>query len=254
MSLAKLSFRLTCILFIFTSYGLAQGSRDEAIKIINRAAAVAGIDVNLPFPSFTASGSITYNWGDVPVPGSAAISSSGNSQFRLDSTLKEGSQSFIVSTDAAVLKPIAGSKVRVPPRNVGLTKNPLIPVMELAVWLSDATATVNYLDTVRLGPVLVDRIIVQKNEDVDSDRSSASKIYCVDRDSAVVLEVDELLSVEDGGTSKITRQLSYSQFQHFSGVLLPTQIRELIAGQQTWSLQLSGYDLGVYVPPSLFDF
>ena len=136
----------------------------------------------------------------------------------------------------AILRTLRPETVRVPPRDVTLTKNPLLPVLEMANLLNDDSATVAYLDTVSYGSGTANRILVQKSVTVDSDTTLMSKIYYVDVASSLVVETDELMSTSDGGLSKVTRQLQYSNYQNESGIYLATQVVESVAGQNTWNL------------------
>ena len=232
----------------------AQEKQQKAVEIINAAIAASGINPSAPFPSFQAFGQITYNWDSSGVPGTATISSIDNTKFRLDSTLDSGTQTFIVNGHDSILRPVYGSPVRIPPRDAALTKNPLLPIVELALWLNDGLASVSYLDTVSYGSGLANRILVQKTFDVDSDKTPAAKIYCIDQATSMVVEVDELFSVEDGGLSKITRRLTYSNYVKTSGLLMPGAITEFVGGQNTWTLQIGSYAIPASVSPSLFNF
>jgi len=70
--------------------------------------------------------------------------------------LNSGTQTFIINDHDSILRPVSGSQVRVPPRDVVLTKNVLLPVVELAEWLSDNLATVSYVDTIPYGSGLAE--------------------------------------------------------------------------------------------------
>jgi hypothetical protein len=232
----------------------AQDGHGQAVAIINAALAASGMNPNTPFPNFVASGQIDYYWASGEVIGNATISSAGNKQFRLDAQVSGGTQSWIVNDHDAALRTLRPETVRIPPRDVTLTKNPLLPVLEMANLLNDGSATVTYIDTVSYGSGMANRILAQKSVAVDSDTTLMSKIYYVDAASSLVVEADELMSTSDGGLSKVTRKLQYSNYQNVSGIYLATQVIESVADQNTWKLGISAYNLGAYVPQSTFTF
>lgn len=245
---------LSLLIVLLLPVAAAQDGRTQAIAIINAALAASGMNPNAPFPNFIASGQIQYYWTSGVVTGNATVSSAGNKQFRLDAQVSGGTQSWIVNDHDAILRTLRPDTVRIPPRDVTLTKNPLLPVLEMANLLNDDPATVAYLDTVSYGSGTANRILVQKSVTVDSDTTLMSKIYYVDVASSLVVETDELMSTSDGGLSKVTRQLQYSNYQNESGIYLATQVVESVAGQNTWNLGISAYNLGAYVPQSTFSF
>jgi hypothetical protein len=202
----------------------------------------------------TATGEVHHFWAGQDVQGTATLYSRGYDQFRFDSDVQNGKQSWIVDGQGGQLRAISGQLVSLPSASLLISRNPVAPFLELAVAMNDASFTIRYVDLVATSSGIVDRILVTKRDADSPSLGTFSKLYYIDRDSALVIETDEMLDSTLANQDKPVRRLAYSGFSAFRGITLATRISEQIAGQKTWVLTLTSVSVNCGVSSDFFRF
>jgi len=217
----------------------------QALNILGQVLdAAGGLQILSAIQDFTATGSISYNWGDSPVQGSVSIKGRGLSQFRIDTTLPDGVHSWVVTSSIATEKRPDGSSSPLP---LPLKMKPAtltFPLTELIVAVQDVSWSISYLGLVTHNGQPAYAISLQKilpaNSDPSGFQSSVTRAdFFIDTKTFAVLSVQDRAYSKNGAAGDSTHEMEFSNYQQVNGVLVPFSITERIGGQQTVTIQLS---------------
>lgn len=214
---------------------------DVLSQVIN---AAGGLQVLSTIHDFTATGSISYNWGDRPVEGSALLKSRGLSEFRMDATLPDGMHSWVVTSKTAVEKRPDGSKTLLPSPLRIKPATFTFPVGQLLAALQDASWSISYIGLVthngRTEYEVSVRKVLPANVDPSGFRSNATKAdFFIDTKTYTVLSIEDRAYSRDGTAADCPHEIQFSNYQQVNGILVPFTITELIGGSQTVAIQLN---------------
>lgn len=225
-----------------------------ALAIASRCVQASGLSSIGAFSNMMATGDVHHYWAGADVQGTATLFAKGPDQFRFDSKLSNGTQSWVVNGTNGQLQTVEGRIVALPSAGLLISRNPVAPFLELAAAMTDTSSVIRYVDSVSTSMGTADRILVQKSNPDFPAGGTVSKLYYVDRSSALLVETDEMLDSTLAAQDKPVRRLTYSGFGTFGGITLATQIREQIAGQNTWVLRLTSVAVNSGVSSDLFKF
>ena len=239
------------LVFSLQSAGPAYGASQQdpnAVSLIQRVLAANGF-ANIPaFQSLQASGEIHHFWAGTDVSETAQIYAVGADKFRLDS---DGTLHQQIQTDGQRGRVITGAtEQRVDAASFVITKNPLLPVLELATALTYGNSTIRWLGATTQPNTVA--VAVQKSDPDFSDFGVFNKVYIIDEQSLTIVQTVETaaFSFQD----KLNRTYTYGGFTTVQGVTLPTTISESIGEQNTWTLRLTNVALNVSLSNDLFKF
>jgi len=217
----------------------------QALTILSKAVnAAGGLRALSAIQDFTASGTVTYNWGGDPAEGTVEVKGRGLSQFRIDAALSDGAHSWIVTSSSALEKHPDGSTssmtspLKMKPASI------TFPFAELAVALQDTSWSISYVGLVTHGGQQAYDISLQKTFSQSSDPSdSQSRVtkadFFIDPITFSVLSMQDKAYRKDHLPGELLHEIQFSKYQIFNGILVPLSIKELIGGQQTFELQLT---------------
>jgi hypothetical protein len=216
----------------------------QALAILSQALTAAGGQTAVTaIRDFTATGKITYFWGE-GVQGSATVKGRGLHQFRVDATLADGVHSWIVNGSTTFQKHADGSTSPLPSQNTVKPATVTFPLAQLLNVVQDVSFSITYGGLVtRKGQQLHD-ILVQKIPPPRSDPAGAlSKIskahIFIDPNAFTIQAVEDAAYRKDGGPGEYSHEIKFSNYQAASGVLVPFLITESVADQQIMTVQLS---------------
>ena len=221
----------------------------QAVSIINQALAVGGgAQAVSAIRDYTGSGTITYRQDvDTEIQGTVTLKGRGAAQFRMDANLPAGVRSWIVDQGHASAngtqqphvapKPIPSSDafpVHAPIFPGGLA----FPYVELATALNSSHFVLAYKGLVQMNGRSLHDIQLQRTmpgNTVTRPSKSAydTKDYFIDSFTFQVVMTQEMVP------KFAIRQTEYSNYVPVNGILIPFSINQRIAGQQSWSIQLS---------------
>jgi hypothetical protein len=179
-----------------------------------------------------------------PEQGQLTVKSRGQSEFRIDSILPEGTWSFIVKSGSGELSLPNGTVDRIALQNTLNVGDLTLPILQLDRALSDSSTSIIDLGTVQFQSGSARQIRIQRTISSDLKAGVLSKLtqrdYFFDPSSYFLLEVRDMLHPNhdalNGASPHVVR---FSQYQPVNGIAVPFSITETIDGQQTWSMQLS---------------
>jgi hypothetical protein len=203
---------------------------------------------------FTAQGTITHYWGESPEQGELTIKSRGSSQFRLDSNLPEGTWSFVANNGNGKQLFPDGTSTQVAFQNLLNAGSLTWPILKVNAALLDPTSTILDVGVVQLGNGQARQIQVQQNSAGMLSKNTKTD-YFFDSVSYLILRTQDIAHPNDdalnGGTKHL---LDFTNYQNINGLLIPFAISQSIAGQQTWSVQLSSVSFNTGLSDSDFQF
>lgn len=245
----QLYFRFFLALSLFfPAYQSAPSSppqRDsQAITILNQVISAAGGSAAInAVQDVTASGTVTFNWAGQQVVGSATIKGRGIGQFRLEATLPSGLQTWTVRDGQAFMKDASGTAT--PASFHAPTFENLVFPLQIAVTaLQDTTIGLVYvgMETTNGGEVHHIRVIrpVTGNANpTDVEGRAATTDVFIDSNTLQATSLSGVAFMKERVGVTCPREIQYSNYQAAKGILVPFSITELIAGQQTFNIQLS---------------
>ena len=233
---------------------VAAGASDSrAVTTLQQVLAVSGTAV-APVQAFSATGTITYYWAGQPVQGAATIVARGNGQFRLDVLLPDGTRSFVSGRQGGARKNQDGKVVAIPAHNSLSNTILTLPYPSIAAALADSACTLTLVGQVTINGKNAYQIRVIRNfdnaSDPDGTLSALSRTdYYVDAQSFLVLRIEDLTHPAQSASESYSHTIDFDGYAAMRGVAVPTHIREKVAGQTTWDLQIASINFN----PSLSD-
>lgn len=256
----RLSAVVTVLLACVVSVAAQGPQRDpSAIAFLSQAVTAAGGSSAIgPIQDFTAQGTITHNWDDNPEQGQLTVKSRGLSQFRIDSVVAEGTWSWVINGNSGQLAFPNGTLTPIPYHNTINVGNLTLPICEVNAALSDLTTSVIDMGTVQFGSGQAREIRIQQTFG-SAPTGWRSKLtrrdYFFDPSSFSLLEVQDIEHPQnDGVNGPLKHVLDFSNYQTVNAVAVPFSVTETVAGQQTWTLQLSSIAFNTGLSDSDFQF
>ena len=255
LSSLKTLSHATLVLICFAVSVSAQQRDASAIAFLSQAVNASGGSNGITaVQDFTAQGSITHYWGENPEQGELTIKSRGLSQFRIDSNLPEGTWSFIANNgDGEQLFP-DGTSAKVAFQNLLNAGSFIWPIFKVNNALSDQTTTIIDIGVVQFGNGKVRQIQIQQNSAGALSKNTKTD-YFFDPLSYLILRTQDIAHPDDdavnGGTKRL---LDFGNYQNANGLLAPFAISQSVAGQQTWSIQLTSLAFNTGLSDSDFQF
>jgi hypothetical protein len=227
----------------------------QALNIANQVIAVAGGNSTiLHVTDYTASGTITYHQGQ-EVQGSIKVSGLGLTEFREDSILPTGVQSFSINSTGAVLSKNEKGMVR----NLNykyqaplMKSSVVIPSWQLAAALNDPLFAVSYKGTTQIDGNTVYDIRIQVSPPGPPDPNGIIAEY-FGADFFIDITTLQVRMTQDVVGRHSERKVRYSGYKPVNGVLVPLSIDEEIGGQRIRTIQLDQIVLNTGLQDSDFD-
>lgn len=210
----------------------------QAVNASGGPQALAGIQ------DFVASGNITYFWGDDPVTGSVTLRGRGVAQFKLESSTPKGQLNWFVDWGNGAVKNLDGSVATLPYQNAVNLGSFTLPSVALAAALQDSTTSVIDFGVAAVNGAKLEQIRVQRKANAVIDPNGmltkmTVRDYFFDPATAQLVLIRDSLVDPARSSESYTHEVSFSDYRNTNGLLVPYSISEQIAGQRTWSIQLT---------------
>jgi hypothetical protein len=212
----------------------------QVVSAAGGAAALAAIQ------GFTANGNVTYYWANKEVQGPASILSLGLGQFRIDAQLPNGTRTWLVTNGTGSIRESDGSVSQIPSQNAVNLGSLTLPYPLIVAALNDTSMAIEYLGTsvkngrnayqIRIHPI-----------GLDADPSgalykAAAKDFFIDATSFQVISTLDMVRPDLSYDQKCPHEITFLNYSTASSILVPFSVREQVAGQQTWTVQLTNID------------
>lgn len=206
--------------------------------------ASGGLSTIASIQDYTASGNVTFNWAGQQVQGNVTIKGRGATQFRMDSNTSEGNQSWVADGLSGTLTTIDGKTQPLAPYNLLNAGGFTFPVLRIAAALKNSTVAIRYMGTVTYSghSALEVRLVppIDKDLALVPNLSGVGTIdLFFDSTSYQLLAEVELLHDASNVKQTYTQEIDFSDYQISNGILVPLNVAEKFAGQQTWTITLT---------------
>lgn len=241
------SIRLTSLIlvwFLLTRVVAAQISSSappiqdpQAASVLTQSlTTVGGIPAILAITDYTATGNVTYHWGD-DVQGSVTVRGSASGQFRLDANVPTGVRSEAINGESKIKT--ADGILWLPHYQAPMTPSRLVlPYLLASRALNSPAFSLFYKGIVELEGRSVHDIQLQRFlpgvADLDGRlREYFTVDFFIDASTFQVLMTQELVA-----PNRLVRQIRYSDYRSVNGLLVPFSISEHLIDHPTWLIHL----------------
>jgi len=229
----------------------------QALAVLQRClSAGGGAQAFATIQDFLASGTITYYWAGQNVVGSVTAQGKGQTEFRLDSLLPQGTRSFKVVGTAGSITTEDGKTSAVSYYSLMTAANLTFPGGRIAGVLNNSAATLQYVGLVPFETAQAYQIHVAPLIDPSlSPPSGAAQFGSFDLyvDSTTYQLVELSESVWPAKNDQPVRhEIRYSSYQSAGSVMVPYGISEFVNGQETWSISFSSISFNNGPSDSIF--
>jgi hypothetical protein len=221
-------------------------ARDQqAVSILTQClSAAGGLPAVTAILDFKATGSVTYYWAGQEATGTTIVKGRGTTQFRIDSAVSSGNYTLLVNNLSGELKDIRGRTTPITFANAVNKGNLIFPLAEIANRFPDTTVGITYVGLVTLNGQQVHQISTRRVLMTDTGRGQFMNTL-TRRDFFIDPQTSQVVATLDQGHPDNKDQIDFphvmlfSNYQTVNGILVPFSITERVAGQTTWTMQLS---------------
>jgi hypothetical protein len=198
------------------------------------------------------TGTLTYPSGDIH---KASLYLMGSNNSRLDIVMDSGTRSLRVTGTVGKFQDENNNQGSLPPAtsSTGIVAFPQI-------WSNSTTSPLlslcdreSYSGTGQsLHRITVEHPVDNKNGSLPGKKTVATDLYFDPTTHLLLYSVESV--VFNRVRKPLMRVTSYSAYQSFNGVLVPTVIRQALNGQEQWTLKLSQVELNTHLSADTFLF
>jgi hypothetical protein len=207
---------------------------------------------------YTATGTITYNWANEPVQAPATIQGMGPGNFRIDSSLPDGTRTWAMSGFSGVLIMPDGTRTRSAFYNLLTAGSLTLPIIRIDATLADSTSSISYVGLVTLDNSQQAQQIhiaqpVNLPRGISSQMNLGSFDVFVDPNSFLLIRLKETVYSNTNLLTSYQHELDFSTYRSAGNILVPFSITEKISGQQTWAIALNSIAFNSGLTDSVFN-
>ena len=246
---------------LLAQQGIQPPARDQqAVSILAQAlGASGGVHAVAAVVDFKASGNVTYFWAGEEVTGTTTIKGRGTDQFRIDSALSSGNYTLLVNKGSGELKNVQGKTTPIAFANAVNKGNLIFPLAEITARFSDTTVGITYvglktIDGRQLHQIRTRRILVPDSGQGQLINKLTTRDFFIDTQTFQVVATLDMGHQEDKAGIDFPHEMLFSDYRTMNGISVPFSITERIAGQTTWTIQLSQISFNAGLGDTDFQF
>jgi hypothetical protein len=240
---------------------LAPTKDPQAIAVLTQSLnAVGGLPSIASIQSYTGTGNITYNWADQPVQAPVTVQGMGIGNFRMDSVLPEGTQTWACSGYSGVSINPDGSTQRTPYYNLLSSGSMTLPYVRIASFISDSSTTISYVGLVTIEGQQAYQIHFAMAVSALPPASALTALpglgtfdLYLDPASFLVTKLTETVRSDSNFNTTLPRELDFANYRTVGNIAVPFTISETINGQTTWSISLDSMVFNTPLTVSVFN-
>jgi outer membrane lipoprotein-sorting protein len=222
-------------------------------------AAAGGTSALAEVQDVTSAGSVTYYWAGQEVQGTAKALARGPDQFRLDVTLPQGLQTWVVNQGKGALRDANGTTNRMRYQDAVNLGGFTFPYFELLAAARNTSTSIVNFGSRQLGIRQVYQIRIQQNLPPGTDPSGilsslTIRDYFVDASNHQVVRIQDTKYPEGNTTTGYSHVVDFADYRTVSGVQVPFSITESNEDQRTWTIQLNSVAFNAGLSDTSFQF
>lgn len=217
----------------------------QAITVLSQALQSAGgLPTIATILDFKASGNVTYFWAGEEVAGTTTVKGRGVDQFRIDSAVSSGTYTLLVNNRSGQLKDIKGKTTPITFANAANKGNLIFPLAEIASRLQDTTVGVTYVGLTTFEGQQLHQVSTRRILTTDTGRGQllntlTTRDFFIDPQTFQVVATLDKEHPEGKDQIEFPHMMFFSDYRPVNGILVPFSITERVAGQKTWTIQIS---------------
>lgn len=193
---------------------------------------------------FKATGNVTYYWAGEEVTGTTTVTGRGTDQFRIDSAISSGTYTLLVNKGSGELKDIRGRTIPIAFQNAVNKGNLIFPLAEITARFQDTTVGITYvglttIDGHQLHQIRTRRILTSDTGHGQLINKLTTRDFFIDPQTFQVVATLDMGHPDDIAQVDFPHQMLFTDYRTINGILVPFSITERVAGQTTWTIQLS---------------
>jgi hypothetical protein len=239
---------------------LGQDPDTQGAQIVERViAAAGGRQVWDEMKDFRASGTFSlYSGGTVVDSGSAALAGTGLKRFHLTATLNHETRTWLWKDGAGILSAGNTHNSRIGRQNLAALEGITSPIQKLLALLDSPSRSIQLVESMLIDGRQVYRIrfvrkATDRKETALLGRSSFTTDFIVAQQTLLVIAVEDTIYPNSSSNGAFQHRVTYGDFRSVAGLQVPFLVKEEIAGQSTWGLQLESFEANVGLAASEFE-
>jgi len=242
-----------------TSHMYGQGADAQGVQILEQVVAAAGgREACKQAADFRASGTFSlYSAGEVMETGSATLLGAGLKRFRLTATLENEIRTWLWKDGDGHLSARNGRPDPIGRHNLAVLEGITLPAEKVVELLDGHARSVQLVDSTTVDGKELYRIRVaqrpfDKKEVIALGRESVTTDILVDRQTFAIIAIEDTIYPNNHTREGFQHSVIYGDYHRVNGAQVPFSIKEQIAQQLVWGLQLESFEANVNLKASDF--
>jgi hypothetical protein len=230
------------------SLALGQAPDTQGSQILEQVIATAGgRQAWNQMKDFQASGTLAlYSAGLVMDRGEATMLGSGLKRFRLTATLEHETRTWLWKDGTGVVTTSNGLGGAIGRHNLVVLEGITLPIQRVIAILDGPSRSVQMVESSLMEGKGVYRIRIMRTasdrqEAMAFGRASYGTDVLVDQQTFTILALEDSIHPNDNDRDVFSHRVTYGDYRVVSGVQIPFTVKEEIAGQLTWGLQIQSF-------------
>ena len=257
-------FSVILLLVVFVSspapLALGQAPDTQGFQILEQViAAAGGRQAWNEMKDFRASGTFSLYSGETVVDsGNATLAGTGLKRFHLAATLNHETRTWLWKDGAGILSAANTHSSTIGRHNLAALEGITSPIQKLLALLDSPSRSIQLVEsmlidgrqTYRLRLV---RTAKDRNDAVLLGRPSFTTDFIIDQKTFLIIAIEDTIYPNTNTSGAFQHRVTYGDFRSVAGLQVPFSMKEEIAGQSTWGLQLESFEANVGVAASEFE-
>jgi len=237
----------------------AQDSDVLGNQILERAIATAGgRQAWKETKDFKASGTLAlYSAGSAVESGKAELLGIGLKSFQLTAALDKGTRTWGWKDGNGIFVLGGREGDTIGRHNVSVLEGLTLPVKKVIALLDSPSRSIQLMEPISIDGttvyrVRILRIAASRKEEFALGRPSLITDILVDQKTFLILGIQDTIHPNDNLRSTFPHKVIYGNYRLFAGIQVPFSVKEEIAGQLMWTLQLDKFETNLGLVDSQF--
>jgi hypothetical protein len=239
---------------------LGQAPDTQALQILEQTiSAAGGRQAWMAMNDFRASGTFSlYSGGQVLDSGNATLAGAGLKRFRLTTTLNHETRTWLWKDGAGILSAGNTHSSRIGRHNLAALEGITSPIQKLLALLDSPSRSIQLVESALIDGrqayrLRLVRTATERKEAVLLGRQSFTTDFIIDQTNFLIIAIEDSIYPNASTSGAFQHKVTYGDFRPVAGLQMPFSMKEEIAGQTTWGLQLESIEANVGLAASEFE-
>lgn len=260
MKFSSVVMLLIAFVLSLAPMALGQAPDPQAVQIVERAISSAGgRPAWMAMNDFRASGTFSlYSGGEVVDSGNATLSGMGLKRFRLTAMLNHETRAWLWKDGSGALSAGNTPSSAIGRHNLTTLEGITSPIQKLLALLDSPSRSIQLMEPALIGGrqtyrLRLVRTAADRKEAVLLGRPSFTIDFFIDQQTLLVIAIEDTIYPNASTIGAFQHRVTYGDFRSVAGLQVPFSVKEEIAGQPTWGLQIQSFTTNVGLAASEFE-